>query len=313
MPICTVKTCRNFATTFISACFLFSAVFLFAKDPASSKKDEMVAWANTSLLNTLFISEYIAVVNKVDEGGLTNIKSRKDFFTSKEGQALFNRAAFGLVSSETRGQWVKDISRAETVILEQDAMRDRERIFSKNKVRQKTLETVLWPLVSESFVNPSFREYWDAQSALYAINAPVCPDYKSLDEKFLESKKIVDKRPLQEQNSAWRKAYSSFSLLDVRCIAWSSLTRKSPEEKTQVDAAMFFSSFEKAGTPFQNDPMIRLISILNFFNTSRFPEALRIILELQDEDTSYRLAYEIIQRIYSLEQRGKGEIALQGL
>ena len=309
-----LRMIHKFLSIYLCAIFTLCSVSSIAFSQKSS--DDRASIMNVILLDALFIAEYVSVVDLVAAGKMAQVKNKKDFFKTKEGLALFKRAVFGYSSARGRALRLKDFGRAESLIKEHNLLKNREKIMFDKKPEVKILETVLWPGVNESFLNPKFKDYWSDLGTSYTAKWPNWQDdsrFSDLVKKFLSQKTEADGIKENERGLFWSKNLTRFSLEELQYLAINGFESGGDKEHDAYTAEMFFSAYEKAGFMNEQDRILRLAYGLTLFWQARFSESLRMILELQDKNPSYRLAYEIIQRIYSFQHAGKGEVALQGL
>lgn len=297
---------------------IFLLLLLLNPSKAFSQKENVdrISSMNMILLDSLFIAEYASVLDLIDKGKMAKVKSKQDFFNTKEGIALFKRGVFGYASARGRGFRLKNFNKVQALINENNLLKGREKIIFEKKPEARTLETTLWPLVNESFINPKFKDFWSDLGASFTSHWPPCSgdmDFSEVVKVFLKLKKEADQIKENERGAYWAKNLVRFKNEGLQCLALAGFVIDNHEETKDYSAEMFFDAYEKAGFINEKDPVLRLAASVVLFWQARFSESLRIILELQDKNPSYRLPYEIIQRIYSFQHAGKGEVALQGL
>ncbi len=82
-------------------------------------------------------------------------------------------------------------------------------------------------------------------------------------------------------------------------------------EASAWDYAPLLTAMQQAGN--LSDPVLRRALALRHVQTANWAEALRLLVELQEEFSGHRFTWDSVQRIFSLRQRGAGDVALKGL
>ena len=102
--------------------------------------------------------------------------------------------------------------------------------------------------------------------------------------------------------------------LKIRCLAFTLMAASEAAKKDQgYEPIHLLQSLGQTASIIMKDPALRTIYALRLFERAQYAETLRVLVHLQDVETSYRLPYEMVQRIYSLRQKGQGQVALKGL
>jgi hypothetical protein len=272
--------------------------------------DPATGWANTFLLNSVLTEDYRAMMeaSRLPEGS--------KILGTEDGTNNFIRAKFALQSSAQKQQFVEHRSEIETFqmghtgflagALEESDPR-RKLIFSNDLTKEIDA-------VRDTLPEGKFRQYWDGLASGYAQDAPKCP--LSLDEvkKFAAHQKSltqngqsVNAKVLIEPVTAWNKT-------KIRCLVLTMMAASSVhKEEHGYEPLHLLTAMTQADLPISHDNAIRAMYAIRLLQLNRYAETLRVIMRLQDTDVSYRLPYEIVQRIYSRRQKGEGKVALKGI
>jgi hypothetical protein len=69
----------------------------------------------------------------------------------------------------------------------------------------------------------------------------------------------------------------------------------------------------QTNSPMARDMSLKALLAVRFLELNRYSETLAVLMDLTDLDPSFRLPYEMVQRVFSIRQKGEGAVALQGI
>ena len=109
------------------------------------------------------------------------------------------------------------------------------------------------------------------------------------------------------------KPIEKYSLDQLRCLVFAmmSLSVTHPD-KGEYDPLHLMQALRQTSSPLARDIPIRIMLAIRLLHHHNYAETLRVLLDLRDQNPSYRLAYDLVQNIYSLRQKGQGAVSLRG-
>lgn len=306
----------------------FTTCFLYADEKIPSPFSE---WSQTYLINTLFVAEYDSFLHSPSADDPSAY--RESFFKSEGGLDLWIRAVFAIESAQRRGHFIPQDQNLRLVLNAHKArLKKVSPEFTKNKpyIKQAIklspdhlpLSVEVLNLLEQTWSSDSLKSHWKKFQDAYHSTTPICPLNAEEVAAFAKhQKKLLGEgeslnpikllKPLSHPSKEW-------SLDKVRCLALTFMATPEELKKNQGYEPLFLMeslrSFSKNIPKLalaSRDLSIKTLLALRYFQKKRYPETLNVLVELQDEHPEYRLAYEIVQRIYSMVQRGQGDVALK--
>jgi len=282
-------------------------------DQASA--DAALSFARTNLLNSLFVAEYAAVVAspRMNADGTRSSPGDRLLLIS-DVQPLWQRAAFALASARHRGQRVQD-SVLRKALVEQDeggmlaAMPKRERAVWKLRNTSRPAADQLLAQIDRTFADDA-RGHWVKFARDFTRDAKgiSCPVDAATVTRFVERHRASTRSGETLSPQQLTALLPRSDVPAIRCLMLALVNARDA-----TDPAPLIMALRQTNHPAASDETLLVLLAVRLFEQDNFPESLRVILELRDRDPSYRLAYDTVQRVYSLRQRGKGEVALKGL
>lgn len=296
--------------TILAAFCLVAVSLLPAAAIAGSPTLPESAWSSSYLLSTILAGEFEAVL---DEFPVASAKDGKEaFFATDAGRNLRLRALFALDAARQRQQILQHGSRIALKLRALDSL---------DALTLPKDEASALTNLTETFPSEPLRHSWKQLRLAYTTSSPRCQIGSEDVRGFLAHQKALlnfghalSSKDLLEPLAGW-------DLAKLQCLVFSVMATasrpgdgdiktdaSSPDEPLHLLLALSQNQPEAA-----KDKSVRTMLALRFFELRRYDETLRILMDLQDNDTSFRLPYDIVQRIYSIRQKGSGAVALRGL
>jgi hypothetical protein len=100
----------------------------------------------------------------------------------------------------------------------------------------------------------------------------------------------------------------------IECLVFAFMTESiDAKESGGFDPLALLQAIQLTGSKLAEDEVLQIASVVRFLEKKRYPESLRILMDLQDSNNSYRLAVDTVQRIFSIRQQGSGKVAIRGI
>jgi hypothetical protein len=297
-----------------------------AASPLTAKAsliDPEAAWATSYLINTVMVREYEAVLaafkNAPKERG-----SLETFFASESGQALWVRSQFAAAALRMRRQTLPGLDTVESQLLVQaDSMRSRkvklvqasplQRAASASAVGndpdgEKGLEAV-----AEAFASSRLKGQWGGIQRYYGTMVPSCTIETAHLQRIAHYLHKFIEDSGNEQSSSPAVILSqvqTWPTENIRCLA---VHLALSPTVSPAEHLVFLMALRQGYAPLSKDMAVSVLTAQRLIELLRFPEALALLLDLADQDPDFRLPYEVLQRIFSAKQKGRGAVALQGI
>lgn len=277
-------------------------------------------WATAYLVNAAVLAEYDAGMAAVTPD------ARKAAQLSPTGQAIWRRAAFAMASLKAKSQSLPDMER-----LQQEL--NAQALLLKNEPGFKELSAALakagandaapdvdaqtaagQAAVAASFNSDSMKRLWTRLTRAYALATPTCPiDVKDV-AAFASQQKTALTEGRAPSASTLLTPIAGWDLPKVQCLVFA-LMASSSEAKTNdgFEPVHLMLALQNSASPLGRDASLKALTAVRLMQLSRYAETLALIMDLTDLDEAFRLPYELVQRVFSLKQKGEGAVALQGL
>lgn len=251
------------------------------------------AWSGTYMLNAAFLAEYEA--RRLSFGDRD--QEYQIWLNSPDGRALYQRARFALQAMTQRSQTVTD----------PEGWQDR--LATHAKVLKPAVGPINEATIAATLPEEQ-RKFWQHWQVLYALPAPTCPLSAEKVQEFVAGL-------AQAKTAGGESAQATIARLQgwpaprVRCLALTlSATHGTDAQKGPLT---LLQALQVMDSPLLADTSIRAIFSLTLLRHGNFPETLRVLMSMLDQQPAYRLPYEIVQRVFSIRHQGRGRVALQGL
>jgi hypothetical protein len=255
----------------------------------------------------------------------TDTQRREDFLVSDTGQALWVRGQFGLLALAAHKQQVTDL--AKITSLSEDHSKalasHRAKVPSVDALRRAAEDHAVGTPDSEvagasaamtaAFTPLGLKDYWpEVEKHFAAANLTCVIAPKELSDAATYFHQVLQESGSEQSTSPARMLvnYAAWQPAKTRCLALSLATLP---EVTAVEHLAFLMALRQSQGPYGKDLALSALTAQRLIETIRYPEALAILLDLADQDPAFRLPYELLQRIFSARQKGRGAVALQGL
>jgi hypothetical protein len=202
-----------------------------------------------------------------------------------ERQSLRTRAAFAIAAAKSKAQM---LPRAAAV----------EPLVSGLKAPEAAALGATFPA--------AIAPHWDKLATAYAQSSPTCSidaddvkDFAGHQKELLAGDRGVN--PL-----ALLKPVAGYDLAKMQCLVFALIA--SGNEPMHL-----LNALNATGSPLMKDQALRAMAALRLLQTGQYAETLRALMDLSDAEPSFRLPYEIVQRVFAARQKGEGAVALQGM
>ena len=172
--------------------------------------------------------------------------------------------------------------------------------------------------VDAAALGPTFSAalapHWGRLAAYFQQPSPVCPidlddvkDFAAHQKELLSGDRGLNAQALLAPLIRW-------DLPKVQCLVFA-LMASTPEAKAKegYDPIHLLAALQQTGSPLMKDEALRAMAALRFLQLGQYAETLRGLMELSDGEPALRLAYDVVQRVFSARQKGEGAVALQGM
>jgi hypothetical protein len=253
------------------------------------------AWGCTFLLNTLLTSELVAVSEVKDASDVASTVASKDMVD------LLQRARYAAAAAAKKQQSLQSQQSLKS-ILEIQA--------KKHPLKEVTAQTD----ITAAFA-PAVQKHWQKLSSLYRLPAPPCPLTDAETRLFSRHQSVLLADAASANPQSLLKPIMSWPVAKIQCLVFATMAFADRSIKAQVkpsDPLHLLLALQQVRHLAARDIGVRTMLATRLFELRRYDETLRVLLDLQDDEPAFRLPYEIVQRIYSIKQKGQGEVALQG-
>lgn len=180
--------------------------------------------------------------------------------------------------------------------------------------RQKTavrLSSEALSAIEETWTDPKDRQIWRELSSAWnraSLGPLACKIPATSVDKFVQHQESLLKSGSTVNPVTLLRPIQSWRPYDLACLSQNMLKNGRSDSD---DPLFIFLALEQTSAPaFKLEPMKAILSA-RFIARQSYPEALRALIDLQEMHPVYRLPYNSVQRIYSIRQVGKGDVALQ--
>lgn len=309
-------------TAFSTALFLVS--FTFADKPSFAQGFPIIgpeaAWSGSYLVNYAFISEY-ALLWKDD------LPVDESLMIRPTASNLWKRAFFAQEAMKLRGQSSESQQKLKAKLDQHYAMllkvqanlaaeRDLIQLAAGMQVNpgEQGRADAGYQLIVSSFVDEKHQANMKELRSFYFADAPTCPitasevkDFAAYQAKLLSEKSAINGGLLLAPLKEW-------PLKKVRCLIFYLLATSDTEANINGhDPVHLMLSVQQTASPLAKDAAYKAVYSIRLLQTKQFAETLRILVELVDLQPAFRLPYEMVQRIFSISQKGDGQVALKGI
>jgi hypothetical protein len=278
------------------------------------------AWSGSYLVNYSFITEYALLWKD-------NAPIDDALMIQPAGINLWKRAFFAQEAMRNRGQSSDGQSNLQNkleqhfsliVKVQHQFATDRDLIQLAAGISIKPEDQVRadagYQLIVASFNDEKHQANAKELRSFYFADAPTCPitaaevkDFAAYQEKLLTEKTAINGNVLVAPLKEW-------PLKKVRCLIFALLaTSNTDVSNIKNDPIHLMLTFQQMASPLAKDMAYKAVFSIRLLQTNQFAETLRILVELVDLQPAFRLPYEMVQRVFSIRQKGDGQVALKGI
>lgn len=299
---------RNLVVCFFS---LTLTNALYATKP--DEKERMQAWADAFLLNQSFYAEYAAFMDSPRMPDETS----EQRFASDTGRRYWKRALFASAFSRFLNQPII-ASGGTDIILEAQST-----FFMKSEDKKKVRDLIAqlklpsrdaFIQVQKSFAEAKHATAWQDFASVYATASGNCDaitlndlkDYQEHQQNLLKASQATIPRDVLFP-------VADLDVSEMECLALRLMTDLTDGNVNRYgDPLRLFFSLSQLSQPAAKSRLVRTLFAVRLLQKQMHAEALRILISLNDTYSSYRLAYETVQRIFAIRQKGDGKVAIRG-
>ncbi len=278
------------------------------------------AWSGSYLVNYAFITEY-ALLWKDDA------PIDQTLMVETTALNLWKRAFFAQEAMRLRGQSSESQQKLKVKLDQHFAMllkvhpnlgseRDLIQLAAGMKVNpeDKGRAEAGYQHIVASFIDEKHQANARELRSFYFADAPTCPitaaevkDFAAYQAKLLSEKSGINGGQLIVPLKEW-------PLKKVRCLIFALLATSDTEANINGhDPVHLMLTFQQMASPLAKDAAYKAVYSIRLLQTNQFAETLRILVELVDIQPAFRLPYEMVQRVFSIRQKGDGQVALKGI
>ena len=278
------------------------------------------AWSGSYLVNYAFITEYALLWKgdaPVDEAMMTQPAALN----------LWKRAFFAQEAMRLRGQSSESQQKLKTKLDQHYLLllkaqptlaseRDLIQLAASMRVtpEEQRRADAGYQLIVSSFIDEKHQANARELRSFYFADAPTCPitasevkDFAAYQTKLLSEKTAINGGVLIAPLKDW-------PLKKVRCLIFALLaTSDTGANINGHDPVHLMLTFQQMASPLAKDAAYKAVYSIRLLQTNQFAETLRVLVELVDLQPAFRLPYEMVQRIFSIRQKGDGQVALKGI
>lgn len=293
------------------------------------------AWSGSYLLNHVFVSEYQLLWKQPAPDAAEPVPVDREVLVQPYGQASFRRATFALAAMRARSQNYPEeklleqrlaahfalLKVTDFVIDEHIKLLHAAAALQSGEVAGEASHAAAkgFDLIVASFTAPEQQKRMKDLLGLYFADAPSCPI--SADEVKMFA---THQQSLQAANgNAGSGSLSGGQLIaplrewsfkKVRCLVFALMgTSAEAKEKAGTDPVHLMLTLQQTASPLAKDASYKSVFAIRLLQTRQFAETLRVLIDLVDLQPGFRLPYEMVQRIFSVSQKGDGQVALKGI
>lgn len=305
---------------------LLSLGFTAAASPITARAapiDPEAGWAVSYLVNTVMVREYEAVLATFNQ--VPKDRAALDaFYVSDTGKALWVRGQFGALALRARAQDLSGLSALEGHLAAQAA------VFRAKGIKVPSVSILKraaqdladgkdpesdtgFAAVGDAFAPLKMQDQWLLVARHFTVPPASCAVEKAELESVTSHLHRVFTESGRDQSSSIAVVLAplqGWSAVKSRCLAISLAKSASLSVPEQRD---FLLALMQSHAGLSRDTALSALMAQRLTEGLRFPEALATLVDLADQDPSFRLPYEILQRLFSAKQKGRGAVALQGL
>jgi len=239
------------------------------------------AWATTYLLNLIFLEDF-----------LSSSPSSKDSKGGAPAAALL-RARFAAAIAQDKKQRLTSATRLSAEVRATDA---------KGAPDLAAAEA--------SFANADHRRHFSSFAPAYALDSPSCGVSPATVSQFASHQMtLLHRQGPTVKDEDLLRPLSALSPDDQLCVALVLMATADEIQASQgFEPAPLLTALARAASP--KSVAVRAILAARLIQQARFGAALEILVGMQEENPSFRLAYDLVQRIYSRRHVGRGDVAL---
>lgn len=278
------------------------------------------AWSGSYLVNYAFLAEY-SLLWKGDQ------PVDSDLMSLKSGRALWIRAYFAIEAMRVRSQDFSEHQKIDQrldqhfLLLQKSSpgiVKERDQIRKAAAMHPEAQDQAAaeegFALVEQSLSDVGRQQHFGELRNLYFADVPSCPisaadvkDFVLHQKTLLQEKKAINGSQLIGPVKDW-------SLKKVRCLVFALMATPAASKALEgTDPLPLMLTFQQMGSPLTKDMSYKSVYAIRLLQTEQFAETLRSLFELVDLQPAFRLPYEIVQRIFSIRQKGDGQVALKGI
>ena len=278
------------------------------------------AWSGSYLVNYTFITEYALLWKDdlpIDEVLMTQpaaINLWKRAFFAQEAMRLRGQSSEG--QQKLKAQLDQHFTMLIKVqpILAADKGLIQLAAGMQGKPEDQARADAGYQLIVSSFIDQKHQANAKDLRSFYFADAPTCPitasevkDFAAYQSKLLSEKTAINGSVLIAPLKEW-------PLKKVRCLIFALLATSGSEVNANGhDPVHLMLTFQQMASPLAKDAAYKAVYSIRLLQTNQFAETLRILVELVDLQPAFRLPYEMVQRIFSIRQKGDGQVALKGI
>jgi hypothetical protein len=234
-------------------------------------------------------------INKADD------QIEPKFAVEDPATKVWARAKLSLLDAKKKDQRLPISERVKNLVKNQ------EQFLMKSKIRTAVHAKIQKGMVTEEYLRAEvyagleegFRKNWQDLAPVSDLPNPNCA--------FTASSPKADAPELTTLLKDWNN-----EKIDCLVFAYLAFSPKDGGGR-RLTPWTLLQAVQQADMKPENLQTLKISSVIQLLEGNQYAESLRILVDLQDSNPSYRVATDIVQRIFSLHQHGDGKVAIRGI
>ena len=266
------------------------------KSPSSALEQATYA----ALTNAVISSEYAEVL----KGGHPNPQAQNGYFANRQNDVPFLVPFAVYQDAAHRDQKLPHHQKFSNLVLKHHKQVQKQgklpKAWQKDPIK-------VWKLR-----RPQKNADADFFTAIRSVKGAPCDLPKTTVDTYVDHQRTHRSGVSITNNHEFLRYFDKWSLEKTRCLTWR-LWRNHQMGVKGSDPLPLLIALSQMSPKLADDIVLSGIMALRFLENQSYPEALRVLFDLQKKNPALRPYYLRTQRAFSYYQKGAGDVALQGL
>jgi hypothetical protein len=296
-----IGTLAHTTTAFWTLLLTLICPLAFATSPKQQSASSALEHATyTALTNAVISSEYAEVLN----GGHANPQAKNGYFANRQHDVPFLIPFAVYQDAADRDQKLPHHQKFSNLVL-----KHHKQVKKQGKLPKSWQKD---PIEAWKMSRPQKNADADFFTAIRSIKGAPCDLPKATVDTYLDHQRAYLSGLSITNNHEFLRHFDNWSLEKTRCLTWK-LWRNHQMGVTGSDPLPLLMALSQMNAKLADDIVLSGIMALRFLENQSYPEALRVLFDLQKKNPALRPYYLRTQRAFSYYQKGAGDVALQGL